>query len=84
MEEEPPSSRWSVVSAGRGRTPAAWARPAIQAVLPAPSCREEDLTRHPGGVTVLFSRVRLFVTPWTAARQASLSITNSRSLFHIH
>ena len=28
----------------------------------------------------LLSRVRLFVTPWTAARQASLSITNSRSL----
>ena len=26
------------------------------------------------------SHVRLFVTPWTAARQASLSITNSRSL----
>ena len=26
------------------------------------------------------SRVRLFVTPWTAARQASLSITNSQSL----
>ena len=26
------------------------------------------------------SRVRLFATPWTAARQASLSITNSRSL----
>ena len=25
------------------------------------------------------SRVRLFVTPWTAAHQASLSITNSRS-----
>jgi len=25
------------------------------------------------------SHVRLFVTPWTAARQASLSITNSRS-----
>ena len=25
------------------------------------------------------SRVRLFVTPWTAARQAFLSITNSRS-----
>ena len=25
------------------------------------------------------SRVRLFVTPWTAARQASLSITNSRN-----
>ena len=28
----------------------------------------------------LLSRVRLFATPWTAARQASLSITNSRSL----
>ena len=25
------------------------------------------------------SRVRVFATPWTAARQASLSITNSRS-----
>ena len=28
----------------------------------------------------LLSRVRLFATPWTAASQASLSITNSRSL----
>ena len=28
----------------------------------------------------LLSRVWLFVTPWTIARQASLSITNSRSL----
>ena len=27
-----------------------------------------------------FSRVRLFVTPWTAACQVSLSITNSWSL----
>ena len=27
----------------------------------------------------LLSRVRLFVTPWIAARQASLSITNSQS-----
>ena len=27
----------------------------------------------------LLSRVQLFVTPWIAARQASLSITNSRS-----
>ena len=27
----------------------------------------------------LLSRVQLFATPWTAARQASLSITNSRS-----
>ena len=28
-------------------------------------------------------RVRLFVTPWTAAHQASLSITNSRSLLNL-
>ena len=27
----------------------------------------------------LLSRVQLFATPWTAARQASLSITNSQS-----
>ena len=30
--------------------------------------------------SVQFSRVRLFATPWTAPRQASLSITNSQSL----
>ena len=29
------------------------------------------------------SRVRLFATPWTAASQASLSITNSRSLLKL-
>ena len=29
------------------------------------------------------SRVRLFATPWTAARQASLSITDSRSLLKL-
>ena len=29
------------------------------------------------------SHVRLFVTPWTAAQQASLSITNSRSLLKL-
>ena len=31
----------------------------------------------------LLSHVRLFATPWTAARQASLSITNSRSLLEL-
>ena len=30
-----------------------------------------------------FSYVGLFATPWTAARQASLSITNSRSLLQL-
>ena len=37
----------------------------------------------PGTSVQLFSRVLLFVTPWTAARQASLSITNSRSLLKL-
>ena len=31
----------------------------------------------------LLSRVRLFETPWIAARQASLSITNSQSLLKL-
>ena len=31
----------------------------------------------------LLTRVRLLATPWTAARQASLSITNSRSLLKL-
>ena len=31
----------------------------------------------------LLSHVRLFVTPWIVARQASLSITNSRSLLKV-
>ena len=31
----------------------------------------------------LLSHVRLFATPWIAARQASLSITNSRSLLKL-
>ena len=35
------------------------------------------------GSWVQFSRVRLFATPWIAARQASLSITNSRSLLKL-
>ena len=32
---------------------------------------------------LFLSRVRLFATPWTAARQASLSITSSRSLLKL-
>ena len=31
----------------------------------------------------MLSRVRLFATPWTAARQASLSIANSRTLLKL-
>ena len=36
-----------------------------------------------GFVVQLLSCVQLFVTPWTAAHQASLSITNSRSLLKL-
>ena len=32
---------------------------------------------------VQFSRVQLFATPWNAARQASLSITNSQNLLKL-
>ena len=31
----------------------------------------------------LLNQVRLFVTPWTAARQASLSLTNTQSLLRL-
>ena len=34
-------------------------------------------------ITVQFSRIRLFATPWTAALHTSLSITNSQSLLKL-
>ena len=37
----------------------------------------------PGNPLQLLSRVQLFATPWTAARQASLSFTISRSLLKL-
>ena len=45
-------------------------------------CRLTTVVTQQGAVQLiqLLSRVWLFATPWTAARQASLSITNSRSL----
>ena len=42
---------------------------------------EGEASEVPG--VQLLSRVQLFVTPWTAARQASLSITISRSLLKL-
>ena len=38
------------------------------------------LLKHHSSVQLSLSRVRLFATPWIAAHQASLSITNSQSL----
>ena len=43
----------------------------------------EDPTQLSVQFVQLLSCVRLFVTPWTAARQASLSITNSRGLLKL-
>ena len=42
-----------------------------------------DLENKQFSSVQLLSRVRLFVTPWTAACQASLSITNSQSLLKL-
>ena len=42
-------------------------------------CRTSIWISHQIPSDQSLSRVRLFVTPWIAARQASLSITNSRS-----
>ena len=41
------------------------------------------LPRDEFGSVQSLSRVQLFVTPWTAARQASLSITSSQSLLKL-
>ena len=44
-----------------------------------PILQSDSLPPEPFSSDQLLSHVRLFVTPWIAARQASLSITNSRS-----
>ena len=65
----------------RSHRPAA-SRPPL---LPPPyrSCLHCDGPKEPRGLlssVQSLSHVRLFTTPWTAARQASLSITSSQSL----
>ena len=57
------------------------------------SLQADSLASEPGGAETcysaqfssvqLLSHVRLFATPWTAARQASLSITNAWSLLKL-
>ena len=54
----------------------------IQYLYTLPNDHYRKLYSHPSpqfSSVQSLSRVRLFVTPWIAARQASLSITNSRS-----
>ena len=41
------------------------------------------LNKHSFSSVQSLSRVQLFATPWTAAHQASLSITNSQSLLKL-
>ena len=44
----------------------------------------KEALRHADiGSVQSLNRIRLFATPWTAARQASLSITNSQSLLRL-
>jgi len=42
-----------------------------------------QITNHQFSSVQSFSHFQLFATPWTAARQASLSITNSQSLLKL-
>ena len=55
-------------------------------ISPVPTASEQttrvNLLQHLSSVQLL-SCVRLFLTPWTAARQASLSITTSQSLLKL-
>jgi len=44
---------------------------------------QKEKHQHSISSVQLLSRVWLFVTPWIAARQASLSITNSQSLLKL-
>ena len=46
-------------------------------------CMDSTNVQPPFSSGQSLSHVQLFMTPWTAARQASLSITNSRSLFKL-
>ena len=48
-----------------------------------PKIKAVDVTDQFSSVQSL-SHVRLFVIPWTAAHQASLSITNSWNLLKLH
>ena len=45
--------------------------------------KPEGSNKNPVSSVPLLSRVQLFATPWTAACQTSLSITNSQSLFKL-
>ena len=58
-------------------------RSALQTVVHRITERLKGLSTHQFSSVQSLSHVRLFVTPWTTAHQASLSITNSRSLLKL-
>ena len=70
-----------------GKTPQAKEPGGLQSM----GLQESDMTEHPCvqmqltrvSCQISRSNVQLFATPWTAARQASLSITNSWSLLKL-
>ena len=63
-----------------GTSPAGSSQPGLWCCAPGSPAQAIDPPRsHPLSSVQLLSHVQLFVTPWTAARQASLSITISRS-----
>ena len=72
---------WSILRSSQGISPLYSAKATI---CPKSSqvWKEHLSSVHFGSVQSL-SRVRLFATPWIAARQASLSITSSRSLLKL-
>ena len=47
------------------------------------SCWSSNMEKNQFSSVQSLSRARLFATPWTAAHQASLSITNSQSLLKL-
>ena len=60
-----------------------WKPVATEALSSGPQRSQAQHSFTSIAVVHLLSRVRLFATPWTAARQASLSTTNSGSLLKL-
>ena len=78
------------LSKGTLRTPLppphfTWWPSAVYPSLVFPGFQWLDSHHSPSSLSSVqsLSHVRLFATPWTAARQASLSVTNSRSLLKL-
>ena len=79
LEVGPHMCMYGMAVDGWGGDQAAW-RPLAEADLAAACAGARHVSSNFCSVQSL-SRVQLFVSPWTAARQASLSITNSRIWF---